>query len=89
MDRNNPNQNPRQDTSQIPPDRLMDAVDAIFAAVHEVAMQHGKEALTGLPSEWMGTDLQPKALCEYTMHEVIEAEMFLRRCGFIQDEATL
>ena len=79
----------RNEANLVPPDRLMDAVDAIYVAVHEIVVELGKEAIVGLPSEWMGTEMQPRALCDFTAHEVEEAEAFLRRCGLIQDEATL
>ena len=61
----------------IPPDRLMDAVDAIMASHHE------QTETKKLPSQLLGSAHQPEAYAEYTADEIREAEKFLIRCGLL------
>lgn len=68
----------RSDTF-IPPDRLMQAVDAIYA---------GYEELGGVvqwpPSSLMGSGHQPASFCDFTRLEIHEAERFLLRSGLVE-----
>ena len=64
----------------LPPERLMEAVDAIY----EACVESGSNRLTNLPSRLMGTVEQPQAFCDFTMHEIREAELFLIRCGLLE-----
>jgi len=61
----------------IPPDRLMDAVDAILASRRE------QTEMKKLPSQLLGSAHQPEAYAEYTADEIREAERFLIRCGLL------
>jgi len=63
----------------IPPDRLMEAVDAIFAALAESE----DDTFALRPSEMMGRESQPRAFCEFTTAEIAAAETFLVRCGLL------
>jgi len=62
----------------IPPDRLMDAVDAILASRRE------QTEMNKLPSELLGSHHQPAAYAEYTADEIREAERFLLRMGVLE-----
>jgi len=66
--------------SQIPPERLIEAVDAIFNAYDEV----GSIFFSQMPSDWMGHPDQPEALCAFTRFEIEEAERFLVRAGLLE-----
>lgn len=68
-----------QDDISIPPDRLLDAVDSVLIGMAEI----GAEYIGRLPSSLLGTAVQPKAFCGLTRDEVIAAERFLIRCGFL------
>jgi len=57
----------------------MQAVDAIFFSLEEL----GVDAFDELPSDLLGSAEQPAALCDFTRHEVREAERFLARCGLL------
>jgi len=61
----------------IPPDRLMDAVDAILASRRE------QTETKKLPSQLLGSAHQPEAYAEYTAGEIREAEKFLIGCGLL------
>ena len=67
----------------IPPLRLMEAVDAIFEALEEM----GRSSFTTLPSDLMGAPAQPAVFCNFTAHEIREAERFLIRCGLMRTSA--
>lgn len=58
----------------------MEAVDAIDRALDET----GRHAFDRLPSLLMGTEAQPRAFCEFTVHEIREAERFLIRAGLLR-----
>ena len=63
----------------IPPDRLLDAVDSVLVGLAEMGtLQAGR-----MPSSILGTADQPEAFCDLTRDEVIAAERFLLRCGFL------
>lgn len=73
------------DTNEtIPPLRLMEAVDAIFVALEEM----GRSSFTALPSLLMGSAAQPVVFCNFTAHEIREAERFLIRCGLMRIAAS-
>jgi hypothetical protein len=68
-----------QDEIVIPPDRLLDAVDAVLVGLAEMGPVH-----TGtMPSSLLGTADQPRAFCDLTKDEVVAAERFLLRCGLL------
>lgn len=69
-----------EDYDTIPPERLMDAVDAIFEAVRET----GGRGFPCMPTDLIGTPDQPRAFCDFTAMEIVEAELFLLRCGLIR-----
>jgi hypothetical protein len=64
----------------ITPDRLFQAVDAIYAASGEL----GGRTFEARPSKLMGRLDQPRAFCDFTVHEIEEAERFLFRCGLLR-----
>lgn len=64
----------------IPPERLMEAVDAIFDALEDMR----RSSFSTLPSHLMGSASQPAAFCNFTAHEIREAERFLIRCGLMR-----
>ena len=64
----------------IPPDRLLDAVDAVFEALDEL----GAVRFSHPPSELMGSTDQPHAFCDFTPSEILAAEQFLQRCGILE-----
>ncbi len=66
--------------NQIPPERLIDATDAIFEAYDEI----GLIFFSQMPSQWMGHPDQPAALCEFSRYEIEEAERFLLRMGLLE-----
>ncbi|MHC4908618.1 MAG: hypothetical protein ACYTF9_02710 [Planctomycetota bacterium] len=61
----------------ISPERLIDAADAIFEAAMEMDHPIGPRT----PSEILGAPDQPRALCDFSRFEIVEAERFLVRCG--------
>ncbi|MEL7471860.1 MAG: hypothetical protein AAGK04_00965 [Planctomycetota bacterium] len=63
----------------IPADRLTDAVDAILIGLNDI----GPSARAAKPSEILGTIKQPSIWCDFTSHEIREAERFLFRCGLL------
>jgi len=67
------------DTHTIPPRRLLEAVDALYAALDEM---HAIR-FTRRPSRLMGTPEQPEVFCDFTPHEIRAAETFLERCGLL------
>ncbi|TVQ60802.1 MAG: hypothetical protein EA379_07440 [Phycisphaerales bacterium] len=48
------------------------------------AQELGRAGLDALPSSVMGAPSQPRALCDFTVYEVFEAELFLLRCGLLK-----
>lgn len=68
-----------QDEIVIPPDRLLDAVDSVLVGLAEMGMVHAGR----MPSAILGTADQPRAFCDLTRYEVVAAERFLLRCGFL------
>lgn len=70
-----------QDEITIPPDRLMDAVDAVLVGLTEMGRIDGGT----MPSLVLGSADQPEAFCDLTRDEVIAAERFLLRCGVLRD----
>jgi hypothetical protein len=64
----------------IDPDRLMEAVDAIYEALEELQSE-------GLPLRYpvdlMGSPNQPECLCDFTRFEIAEASKFLERAGLM------
>jgi hypothetical protein len=63
----------------LPPERLMDAVDALLEGIAEIGPVHAGR----LPSSIIGTLEQPLSFCEFTRDEIIAAEHFLLRCGLL------
>ena len=72
-------------SEQIPPERLLDAADAVLEAVIEVADVH--DGLYLHPPQLLGTTFQPLSLREFTAFEVQEATQFLVRLGVLPAEA--
>jgi hypothetical protein len=72
-------------SEQIPPERLLDAADAVLEAVIEVADVH--DGLYLHPTQLLGTTFQPLSLREFTAFEVQEATRFLVRLGVLPAEA--
>ena len=68
------------DEITIPPERLIDAVDAVFEALDEL----GAVRFSRRPSELMGSTEQPRAFCDFTPLEIRAAERFLHRCGMLE-----
>jgi len=68
-----------EDEIVIPPDRLLDAVDAVLVGLAEMGSAHAGR----MPSSILGATDQPRAFCDLTRDEVIAAECFLLRCGFL------
>ena len=64
----------------IDPERLMQAVDAIYRAEREFARQGGYPRL---PSELIGTDRQPAAFAGFGREEIAEATKFLARMNLL------
>lgn len=64
----------------IDPERLMEAVDAIYVALEELQSE-------GLPLrypvELMGAPEQPACLSDFTRYEIAEATKFLERAGLL------
>ena len=58
----------------------MQAVDAIYLALHELHRDRFAEP----PLRLMGQPDQPQAFCSFTWHEISEAQAFLRRCGLLR-----
>lgn len=69
------------DTSDtvIPPERLFEAVDAIYEAAEELCLTE----LPDRPEDLMGALLQPEAFCDFTRPEIEAASEFLRRMGML------
>lgn len=67
--------------TQIPPERLMEAVDAVFEAWREVVAVGGT---LRHPLEMLGSDEQPECLKDFTQFEIEEASAFLTRMGVIE-----
>ncbi len=63
----------------IPPDRLMDAVDAIFEALTEL----GEASFKVHPAQLMGHEGQPEVFVHFTRKEIEEAARFLDRLGVL------
>jgi len=64
---------------QIPIDRILSAADAIAQGledIHEIGFD-------GRPSDLLGRDEQPWQFREFTRDEIVAAERFLARCGFL------
>ncbi|MHC4129179.1 MAG: hypothetical protein ACYTE6_08505 [Planctomycetota bacterium] len=68
-------------SEQIPPERLLEAADAILEAVIEVADVH--DGLYLHPPQLLGTTFQPLSLRAFTAFEVQEATQFLVRLGVL------
>jgi hypothetical protein len=68
-----------QHDDSMPPDRLTEAVDAVMHGIQEV----GNHPFAARPSRLLGHAQQPEAFCSFTFHEIVEAERFLIRCGFL------
>ena len=68
-----------QDDIALPSDRLMEAVDCVLVGLAEMDAAHAGK----LPSSLLGSVDQPRAFCDLTSDEVIAAERFLLRCGFL------
>ena len=64
---------------EVPANRLIDAVDALLIGLSEI---QGRSA-SCKPSEILGADTQPALWCDFTSHEIREAERFLERCGIL------
>ncbi len=64
----------------IPPERLMESVDAVCL----VFAEENGNALKAMPSSMLGQPDQPEALLDFTRFEIEEAERFLIRCGLIR-----
>ena len=58
----------------------MEAVDAISYALEEM----GLRSFPVLPSKLVGSAEQPAVFCDFTAHEIREAERFLIRCGLLR-----
>jgi hypothetical protein len=71
------------DNVDIPPARLLDAVDALLLGLTELGPAHAGR----LPSSILGTLDQPLAWCDFTRAEIIAAERFLIRCGLLPASA--
>lgn len=71
------------DSALIPPDRLLDAADAVLLGLAEM----GPARAGRMPSSILGTAEQPKAFCDLTSAEVTAAERFLVRCGALTASA--
>jgi hypothetical protein len=71
---------------KITPDRLIEASIAVLKAVAEVGAVYGSERVA-YPPDLMGSNEQPKCLCDYTRWEVEEATAFLVRMGFLDKPA--
>ena len=67
-------------SDQIPPERLMEAVDAIYAAQEELQLG----ALPGYPPDLLGSPIQPEAFVDFTSDEIAEATLFLSRMGLMR-----
>ena len=68
-----------RNTDDIPIDRLLLAVDAIFDAMREM----GWKALPTLPEDMLGAPEQPASFCEFTREEMLAASQFLRRMDLL------
>ncbi|MBL8963669.1 MAG: hypothetical protein KF787_05675 [Phycisphaeraceae bacterium] len=71
---NNPESRPE---NQIDALRLMEAVDAAYAAAEEIAQYTGQPR--PYPADLMGGPMQPACLAPFTLFEIEEASRFLRR----------
>lgn len=67
---------------QLDPDRLFEATNAVMEALEAWAAEHKGQRL--YPPDMMGTPDQPRALCDFTRHEVQEATDFLVRMGIVE-----
>lgn len=63
-------------------DRLIQAAEAVMAAVTETASRNGGRCPH--PAELVGTDSEPQELWEYSRDEVAEATAFLVRLGYLE-----
>jgi hypothetical protein len=64
------------------PERLIDAADAIIAALDEYKID--TRGGTIAPIELLGAPNQPKVLCDYTRWEIEQASAFMTRLGLIE-----
>ena len=72
----------RNDSDQVDPVRLMQAVDAIIEALEEYKIE--TRGGTMAPTELLGSPMQPKALCDYTRWEIEQASAFMTRMGLLE-----
>ena len=57
--------------------------EAILLAVTEVAETSSGRYIE--PTELLGSDMQPKILCDFTREEITQATAFLHRMGMLPD----
>jgi hypothetical protein len=63
----------------IPYWRLIEAAEAVLSGSREL----GPEEAIRLPSSLVGTVEEPRALGDFSWHEIVAAERFLIRCGLL------